>query len=501
MKSYKIRLLIAISLLAIGCENQHIDEITREISEVTLWTEKMELFMEYPTPIAGEAGKYLIHLTILDDFQPVRSGKVTLSFKPINNETITVEYNELLREGIFTPFINIPSAGEYDFILSYQNGRLNETFELERIRVYGSKTDIPTSDDEHYTGISFLKEQQWKTKFSTSIGQYRKIRSSISVVGEVIPDQHGYAEIVAHVEGILSVEHNQEMVTPGSKVRKGDVLLTICPPVTGNNSWTELQLAYQKSKTEFERAERLLKNDAISKRDYEEAKRTYLIQKSGYDAFTTLINPSKVSTAVTEYSHLEIHSPIDGIITEVVAKPGQNINAGEKLMTVLDPSPIWIKMNIYEKDYYKIGESQGAEIKIPGLDKPVYLNKHNWRVLSKGEIIDPSNRTLPLLVEINNPERIFKVGQMLQVNLYTSAEMEVFCVPESAIFEEAAQKIVFIQIEGEVFEKRVIKTGVEYEGYVEILDGIKVDERVVTNGGYMVKLASNSKEIGDPHTH
>ena len=48
---------------------------------VTRWSETMELFLEYPVPVAGEPGRFVIHLTILDGFQPVRGGVTTLAFR------------------------------------------------------------------------------------------------------------------------------------------------------------------------------------------------------------------------------------------------------------------------------------------------------------------------------------------------------------------------------------------------------------------------------------
>jgi RND family efflux transporter MFP subunit len=426
---------------------------------------------------------------------------ISLNFKQEGMECVMVEQKDLLREGIFTPMVTLPNEGQYDFDLNYSEGQVKETFKIGRIEAFNMPDELEHEDETPKAAISFLKEQQWKTKFMTGVAQPILARSSVAVVGEVLPRQQGYAEIVAPVEGILSVGHNQNMVIPGSVVRKGDVLLTICPPISGNNSWTDLQLSYERAKSEYERARRLKEKDAISQKDYEELRRIYLIHKSGFEAFLDLIEANGHTSTEPSDPHLHLRSQISGTVAEVLAKPGQNIVTGQKLMTVLDASIVWIQMNVYEKDYFRIGEPQGAQVKLPGIDTLLILEKENWRVLSRGEFVDPDNRTIPILIEIKNPNRIFKIGQVLQLDLYTSAEKKVIAIPESSVFDEDVQEVVFVQIEGELFEKRKVETGIRYKGWVEIKEGIESGERVVTEGGYMVKLASTSTDIGHPHVH
>ena len=500
----KLSFLLIIALLMgifTACTGKEKIENHDHAIVITKWSEKMELFMEFPQPRVDVEGKYIIHLTFLETNQPVRKGKVTLSFRQKNGDSLKVEEKEIFREGIFTPLVSFLKSGTYLFTLNYEDLNIRESFQLGEVVVYDSDEAIPLEEETADQSISFLKEQQWKTKFNTQMVKRIFLKSSIAVVGEVLPHQHGYAEVVAPVEGIVSVEHNHEMVIPGRQVKKGMVLLTICPPVSGDNSWTKLQLSYEQARSEFERAKRLKEKEAISEREYEELKRVYLIHKSGFEALLDL-TPAEESETADKYDvHLDLKSKINGRVALISVKPGQSVSVGQNLMTIIDPSIVWIQMNIYEKDYFLIGEPQGAEVSIPGLDKTIVLTKDNWQILSRGEIVDRQNRTVPMIVEIKNPDLIFKVGQILHLNLYTSEEREVLAVPLSAIFDEDVQKAVFVQTEGESFEKRIVKTGMRSDGWIEIISGLSVADRVVTEGGYMVKLASQNKNIGHPHVH
>jgi cobalt-zinc-cadmium efflux system membrane fusion protein len=498
--------IVCLFLVVCSHDTEEADHEHEAIS-ITQWTESMELFLEYPGIVAGNDAPFIIHLTILNNFQPVRKGSVSLKFIKETGTTVIFDQNEILREGIFSPIINLPDPGIYNGTLVYTDEDFEDKFDLGNIVVYRSLEELHEQnemeqDHGHESmeeGIVFLKEQQWKTTFKTVNPHFLKVRASIPVMGEVLPHQQGYEEVVAPVAGILTVKHNRHMVVPGNKIRRGELLVTICPPLSGANSWTELQLAYEKAKTDYERAERLLASEAISKRDYDEIKRIYLVQKTGYETFREM---SEIPDSNGQQApHLELHSQIGGFISEIRVKPGQYVTVGQSLLTIVDPSIVWIQMNIFEKDYFKIGTPAGAQVEIPGLDTTLVLEDKNWRVLSRGELIDRERRTIPMLVEIRNPKYLFKIGQILNLDLFTSNEKEVLCIPKTAVFKEEHQEVAYVQKEGELFLKKVINTGIEYKGWVEIIDGLTADDHVVTEGGYLVKLAASDIEIGDAHVH
>jgi RND family efflux transporter MFP subunit len=500
MKYLSILLLVfyilSCSSRNIGEDNQSKEEV--QAISITQWTEKMELFMEYPVPVKLEPGKFVIHLTNLKDFKAVREGMVILNFKHESEQNYKFEKTELLREGIFNPVVTLPLSGKYIFTIDYKGKEVQEFFNIGNLFVYESKADIPEQAENNDTGksISFLKEQQWKIDFQTKPAMMMPIRSSVTAIGEIIPRQQSYAEIVSPVDGLLDVRNNQNMAIIGSFVQEGQTVAILSPPLNVVNSWAERKLSYLQAKSEFERAEKLKEKNAISQRDYEEIKRNYLTQKAGYESLTTVDIEEK-----SDNSFFQIKSPIRGIISEVSVLPGQKVNAGQKLITIIDPSFVWLKVIVFEKDYYKIRNVYGASLRIPGMDSLIVFDKGDMRLLNIGDIIDSNNRTIPILFELKNPKRIFKIGQMLQVELYASEEKNALCVPKEAIYDDDSNKIIFIHKEGESFEKRTIETGNSFKGFVEVIKGLKEGERVVTRGGYQVKLASTSSVIGHPHAH
>ena len=527
--------LLLTSLALLSCNRNQtpdaaLDDHGEHMNSVTMWSNQMELFMEFAPLISNQESEFIVHLTKLENFKPVTSGQLSFVFDSHSGQPQTIIVDGVTRDGIFLKKITIKNPDEYDVILKYNGEGFSEIFDLGHIEVFADKAELEEhihgdverkqengdvdndSDhqhaDEHETDnqthsasdITFLKEQQWKTDFQTAFGRKMKVKSSITAISEVIPHQHGYAEVVSPVDGYLNVAHNDEMVIPGTPVKKGDLLAVVCPHVGRSNTWTERKLSFERAEKDFERAKNLLERNAISQREFEEIRQDYLIEKSGFE---TLINTygADINLEDSTCGHFQLKAPIDGIVAEVQVLPGQTVDAGAKLVTIIDPSVVWLRADIYEKDYYKLGKPDGATLYVSGLDEHIHLNANELLLLNKSDLVNKQNRTIPVLFEIVNKDHKLKIGQIVQAEIYTADEQESLCVPEDAILDEDSQNVVFVQHEGESFEKRVVKPGPHFNGWVAIEDGLHLGERVVTQGVYRLKLASVTTAVGSAHVH
>lgn len=503
MRNLKLLILYIALMMFSGCFNT--DDHDHEEHEapaiaVTQWTDKMELFMEYEIAAKNKPVKFIIHLTTISDFKPVLEGELLLRFKNAAGSPVEIKTNQLLRDGIFAPVNSFENAGKYQFTLHYKGAKIEESFDIGDFIVYQNSSDIPDEEEENGEKISFLKEQQWKTDFRSEPVKRMNIHSSMIVMGEVLPRQQSYVELASPVDGVLEVTANKTMATPGTWINKGSKVATLKPPVDAANSWVEWFLEFERIKKEYERAEKLYQKNSISIDKFENIKYDYLIQKAKYGAILSGDGDQNIEFNVQENT-LTVKSPIAGVVSHIDVQLGQKVNAGQQLMTIVDPSKIWLKLHLFEKDFYNIDSLQGAALIIPGKEGLLTYDKNSFTLLNKGSVIDPNTRAIPVLVELANPSGLLKIGQTVQVELYTSEHKEHLSVPKQAIFDDDGKPILFVHSEGESFEKRNIVTGGSNNGWVAILEGVADGERVVTQGGYQVKLATSSTVIGHPHTH
>jgi membrane fusion protein, heavy metal efflux system len=123
-------------------------------------------------------------------------------------------------------------------------------------------------------------------------------------------------------------------------------------------------------------------------------------------------------------------------------------------------------------------------------------------LLARGGRIDPRTQTLPLLFAIDDASGRLPIGAHARVHLVTGEERKSLTVPSSALVDDGGLFVVFVQVEGEAFERRVVRAGTRDRGYVEILSGVAAGEHVVSRGAWSVKLAASSGSVpAHGHAH
>jgi multidrug efflux pump subunit AcrA (membrane-fusion protein) len=169
------------------------------------------------------------------------------------------------------------------------------------------------------------------------------------------------------------------------------------------------------------------------------------------------------------------------------------------LYQIADLSEVWVRGEVYESDIGHITPRSGATVRLSGRQTPLELQSS--RLVAIGEVVDPDTRTIPVIWEVSNPRRELKIGMLVRLDIGTGQDLETLAVPESAVFLEENKDIVYVQVGGESFVRRIVTTGIEDRGWIEILDGLEAGERVVMTGGYEIALVSRSVEGAAAHGH
>jgi hypothetical protein len=134
---------------------------------VTLWTEKTELFMEYPALVVGKEARFAAHLTRLSDFKPCAEEAVRFRFYSGDQVVVEQTVERPASPGIYRPAITFEKPGVYELLIMI-DGALDDTLRVDSIQVYSSTEAIaPGRPGAAVQLTTFLKEQQWKTDFRT----------------------------------------------------------------------------------------------------------------------------------------------------------------------------------------------------------------------------------------------------------------------------------------------------------------------------------------------
>jgi len=126
----------------------------------------------------------------------------------------------------------------------------------------------------------------------------------------------------------------------------------------------------------------------------------------------------------------------------------------------------------------------------------------NAKFIYFNEQIDPKPRCASLLFEINNPPASLNAGAGYAVKAYTGKTVETLTIPKSSIVNDNGLHVVYVQVEGESFERRNVQTGLSDSGYIQVVSGVSEGEHVVSKGAYQVLLSAVSPaEAGHGHAH
>jgi membrane fusion protein, heavy metal efflux system len=193
-----------------------------------------------------------------------------------------------------------------------------------------------------------------------------------------------------------------------------------------------------------------------------------------------------------------LRAPISGMVAETTAAPRANVKAGETLFRIVDADTVYVSANVPESELPQIRSLTGAELEIPGLPQPRPLT----RLVSVGRVVHPQSRTFPVIYQVDNRDRSIAINQALHVRLLTRASADAPAVPESALVDDAGRPVIFMQRSGEAFVRKPVKLGIREGGYVQVLEGAKPGERVVTKGAHLIRLAAMSSQVpAHGHVH
>jgi Cu(I)/Ag(I) efflux system membrane fusion protein len=185
---------------------------------------------------------------------------------------------------------------------------------------------------------------------------------------------------------------------------------------------------------------------------------------------------------------LDWPAPADGDVIEKKVINGQRVMAGDELYRIADHSDVWVIADVAEADIAEVKVGTPVTVTLRALPtQPV-----EGKVTFIYPELSPETRTVQVRIELPNPEAQLKTSMYADVVFQTGSEGgAVTAVPDSAIIDSGTKQVVLVAKGEGRFEPRAVKLGRRGEGYVEITDGLKPDEEVVTSATFLIDAESN----------
>ena len=269
-------------------------------------------------------------------------------------------------------------------------------------------------------------------------------------------------------------------VKEGQKVRKGQLLATIDDGGM-SQQLAQMEVQYNFAKTTFERQQRLWDQKIGSEIEYLQAKATYEGQENA------------IKQMHSQLAKTSIRAPFSGVIDDIITEQGTVVGAGQsQIMRIVNLDKMFIEAEVPESYLSNITVGKTVEVYFPILNKTFAT-----KVSQVSNYINPGNRTFKITINIPNKNKSIKPNLTAKIKINDYSSNEAILIPQSIISENAmGEQYIFIAtktgIDDEAIAKKtIIKLGKTKGDFVEIIEGLKNDAIVISEGARSIKDGQN----------
>lgn len=292
-------------------------------------------------------------------------------------------------------------------------------------------------------------------------------------------------EIRPLVSGTMTAVHFKD----GALVKKGDVLFTIDPrPYAAEVARTQAQLAGAEARAAYTasdvaRGQRLLADNAIARRDFEEKQNASREAAANVQAAQAALRSARLNLEYTQ-----ITAPVSGRISRAEVTVGNIVSVGSStppLSTLVSVSKIYASFDVDEQSFLKFVNPARAK----GAQVPVYLGLANEDAYSReGKVgsvdnrLDSSSGTIRVRAVFDNADGQLVPGLYARIRLGGGAPRDALLIDEKAIGTDQDKRFVLVLDKTNHATYREVRVGANQDGLRVIESGLKSGERIVVNG-------------------
>jgi len=304
----------------------------------------------------------------------------------------------------------------------------------------------------------------------TSMTEQGRFHRTVELPGRVIPDPNASGVVQSSVGGRLAPPASGVFPRLGTKVRKGDVLATVTPPIQAVD-------ASDMRQTQGDLDQQI----SIVERRVDRYKRL---------ATTATVPQSQLEDAVAELKGLQdrraaldkirqqpepLVAPVDGVVAEAAAVAGQMASPGQMVFQVVDPNRLWV-------------EALSFDALTPAQDATARLaDGRTLKLAYQGSGLAARNQAIPVQFAVQGAPSGLRVGQFVTVLAGTDTEQTGLALPRAAVVRAGnGQDVVYEHTSAERFETRPVRVEPLDGGRVLVANGVGPGKRVVTQGAELL---------------
>jgi membrane fusion protein, multidrug efflux system len=290
-----------------------------------------------------------------------------------------------------------------------------------------------------------------------------RLENNLSVTGTIIPNES--VNLRSEISGLV----NKITFNEGQFVKKGTPLLYLNDDEL-NAQYQRLDFTRKLFQSQENRQKQLLAKEAISQEEYDIV----------LNQFNT--NLSDIKLVEAQLTKTVIRAPFDGVLGLRMISEGSVIGPSDVIANIVNIDPIKIEFSIPER--YANQVKVGSKIIFSNESEAVDVE---GTVYAYEPTIDTGTRTLKIRAQSPNRERKFLPGMFVRIKYILGVEENALMVPAESVIPELAGYKVFVVNKESNIEERKVTIGTRTESFVQIVDGLKEGELVLSTGVLQVR--------------
>lgn len=330
-----------------------------------------------------------------------------------------------------------------------------------------------------------LSESQMEHVKIDSIHQ-QSLAEQLTAVGEVSFAEDNVVRIYPVVSGTVE----KIFVSLGDYVQKGQPLATLL-----SMDMSQIQRDYNIAKSNFSveeknlaRAQELFSAGMMSEKEFANARKDYNNAQSELNERTQILKLYGGSSSDLDAIY-NVLAPRSGYIVERSITEGTQIrnDNNTNIFTISDLKTVWVWANIHESDLSKVAE--GDEVQVTTIAYPERVFRGSVKKI--GTMLDPDSRVIKVRTELNNSEGLLKPEMFASIIVTSRNKLSIKAVPQLAVILENNRYYVMREMSKGQFEKVIVTIGKTFGNFYEVSSGLKLGDRVVSDGSLFVLTAYN----------
>jgi cobalt-zinc-cadmium efflux system membrane fusion protein len=304
---------------------------------------------------------------------------------------------------------------------------------------------------------------------------------------------------VAHISPLIEGQLLSVHATLGARVESKATLAKLRSVELGQ-ARAELRRARSMrtlASQNLERQRKLREEGISSERSLLEAQQTYEQANAEYNAAESRLRVFGMRGG--RGPDMTLESPISGVVVQRHATRGENVSPEDTLFVVADLSTVWVMGRAYEQQVSRVAPGMRATLTLSAYPTRTWTGTVDF----VGATLDDETRTLPVRVELDNPDGTLRPGLFGALSLAPGRDEDaVVIVPRASIQTLENRAAVFVPGEERgSFAVRHVTPGREGAGFVEIVQGLRPGDSVVVEGAFVLKSELMRGELGHGHAH